>query len=116
MHSFIPDISIAPLQVHDYSEALPTQHGYCRNSTPKCQRQLRVRDSFKISTWRLERDSYPRPSGRQLSTLPMNNHVPPPLLGINEKTTVSLLALVDVSPAFDMVGPEIKLRRFEFSG
>jgi len=27
LHSFIPDISIAPLQVHNYSEALPTiQH------------------------------------------------------------------------------------------
>ena len=28
-YSFILDISIAPLQVHDYSEVLPTQHGYC---------------------------------------------------------------------------------------
>src|SRR6218665_846532 len=28
-HSFIHAISIAPLQVHYYSEALPTQHGYC---------------------------------------------------------------------------------------
>jgi len=27
-HSFIQTISIAPLQVHYYSEALPTQHGY----------------------------------------------------------------------------------------
>src|SRR6218665_4136180 len=26
---FIQTISIAPLQVHFYSEALPTQHGYC---------------------------------------------------------------------------------------
>ena len=26
IHSFIPT---APLQVHYYSEALPTQHGYC---------------------------------------------------------------------------------------
>ena len=29
IHSFIQAISIAPLQVHYYSEALPTQHGYC---------------------------------------------------------------------------------------
>jgi len=29
IHSFILDISIAPLQVHYYSEALPTQYGYC---------------------------------------------------------------------------------------
>ena len=27
--SFIQTISIGPLQVHFYSEALPTQHGYC---------------------------------------------------------------------------------------
>ena len=27
--TFIQTISIAPLQVHFYSEALPTQHGYC---------------------------------------------------------------------------------------
>src|SRR6218665_542100 len=29
IHSFIQTISVAPLQVHFYSEALPTQHGYC---------------------------------------------------------------------------------------
>src|SRR6218665_3656605 len=29
IHSFIHSISIAPLKVHFYSEALPTQHGYC---------------------------------------------------------------------------------------
>jgi len=29
VHSFIPGISIAPLEVRYYSEALPTQHGYC---------------------------------------------------------------------------------------
>ena len=28
-NSFIQAISIAPLQVHFYSEGLPTQHGYC---------------------------------------------------------------------------------------
>src|SRR6218665_2328747 len=28
IHSFIQAISIAPLQVHYYSEVLPTQHGY----------------------------------------------------------------------------------------
>jgi len=28
-HSLIQTSSIAPLQVHYYSEALPTQHGYC---------------------------------------------------------------------------------------
>jgi len=29
IHSFIQAISIAPFQVHYYSEVLPTQHGYC---------------------------------------------------------------------------------------
>ena len=29
IHSFIQALSIAPLQVHYYSEALLTQHGYC---------------------------------------------------------------------------------------
>jgi len=29
IHSFIPAISIASLQVRYYSEAFPTQHGYC---------------------------------------------------------------------------------------
>jgi len=29
VYSFIHTISIAPLQIHYYSEALPTQHGYC---------------------------------------------------------------------------------------
>src|SRR6218665_1258283 len=41
IHSFIQIISIAPLQVHVYSEALPTQHGYCagvsrRSATGNC--------------------------------------------------------------------------------
>jgi len=29
VHSFIQGISIAPLQVHYYAEALQTQHEYC---------------------------------------------------------------------------------------
>src|SRR6218665_3073058 len=42
IHSYIQTISIAPLQVHFYSEALPTQHGYCagvsrRSATGKCE-------------------------------------------------------------------------------
>ena len=73
-HSFILDISIAPRPVHYYSEAHPTQHGYCVGSlTPKRHRQLWVK---KLPTWRLVRDSNPRPFGRQLSTLPMSHHVP----------------------------------------
>jgi len=42
IHSFIQAISIAPLQVHYYSEALPTKHGYCvavsrRSATGNCE-------------------------------------------------------------------------------
>jgi len=42
MHSFIQAISIAPLQVHYYLEALLTQHGYCigvsrRSATGDCE-------------------------------------------------------------------------------
>jgi len=41
-YSFIQAISIARLQVHYYSEALPTQHGYCvgvsrRSATDNCE-------------------------------------------------------------------------------
>src|SRR6218665_3874088 len=36
IHSFIQTISIAPLQVHFYSEALRTQHGYCARVSRRC--------------------------------------------------------------------------------
>jgi len=49
IHSFIQAISIAPLQVHFYSEALPTQHGYCvRIYMPRRHMQLRVKDLPKV--------------------------------------------------------------------
>jgi len=56
MHSFIPNISIAPSQVHYYSEALPTiQHWYCVGvNTPNHYRQLWVKDLPKVPMWRLE--------------------------------------------------------------
>src|SRR6218665_3094790 len=42
IRSFIQVISTAPLQVRYYSEALPTQHGYCagvsrRSATGNCE-------------------------------------------------------------------------------
>ena len=42
IHSFIQAISIAPLQVHYYSEVLPTKHEYCvrvshRSATTNCE-------------------------------------------------------------------------------
>src|SRR6218665_637458 len=76
IHSFIQAISIALLQVHYYSEALATQHGYCRSVTLKLHRQLRVKDLPKVPTWRLERDSNPRPFGRKATNLPMSHHAP----------------------------------------
>jgi len=39
----------------------------CRNFTPKSHRQLWVKDLPKVPTWRLERESNPRPSGWKLS-------------------------------------------------
>src|SRR6218665_2390046 len=59
---FIQAISIAPLAVHYYSEALPTQHGYCvggsrRSATISCERrtspthlQLAARAGFEPAT------------------------------------------------------------------
>src|SRR6218665_2420070 len=41
-----------------------------------CHRQLRVKDLPKVPTWRLERNSNPRPSGRKALTLPMPHNVP----------------------------------------
>jgi len=53
--SFIHAISIAPLQVHNYSEALLTQHGYCvRVSRPSITGNCEWRkDLLKVPTWRI---------------------------------------------------------------
>ena len=45
INSFIQTISIAPLQIHYCSEALPTQHGYCagisrQSATGNCEWRL----------------------------------------------------------------------------
>src|SRR6218665_2673308 len=75
-HSFIQAIYIASLQVHHYSEALPTQHGYGSQSfMPKRHRQLRVKDLRKVPTRRLERDSNSQPFGRKAMNLPMNHQI-----------------------------------------
>src|SRR6218665_4219413 len=47
----------------------------CRSFTPRRHRHLRVKDLPKVPTWRLERDSNPRPSGLKAATLPMHHHV-----------------------------------------
>src|SRR6218665_2650681 len=50
----------------------------CRNFTPKRHRQLRMKNLSKVPTctWRLERDSNPRPFGRMTQNLPMSRHAP----------------------------------------
>ena len=48
----------------------------CRSFTQKRHRQLWVKDLPKVPTWRLERESNPRPSGWELSTQPMRHHFP----------------------------------------
>src|SRR6218665_1124830 len=58
-HSFIQTISIAPLQVHVYSEALPTKHGYCagvsrRSATGNCELRTcsrQWRNQSERATW-----------------------------------------------------------------
>ena len=70
IHPFIQGISIAPLQVNYYSEALPTARILCRSFTLKRRRQLPV----KVPTWRPERDSNPRPFGLKVPNLPMTHH------------------------------------------
>src|SRR6218665_2752568 len=77
IRSFVQTISIAPIQVHLYSEALPTQHGYCVGVyTLKRYGQLQVKDLPKVPTWRLERESNPRPSDLKSSSQPRRHHVP----------------------------------------
>src|SRR6218665_2174081 len=64
VYSFIPAISIAPLQVLYYSEGAPD---YSTDTAlefhAEAHRQLQVKDLPKVPTWRLERESNPRPSG-----------------------------------------------------
>ena len=94
VHSFIQAISIAPLQVYylgSQKVKITKPYNYlfnsfecllrgapdiarilCRSFTPKRHRQLRVKDSHKAPTWRLERNSNPRPFGRKVTNLPMS--------------------------------------------
>ena len=72
---FIHAISIAPLQVHYYSEALPTQHGYCFGiSRRSATGNLRLKDLPNVPTWRLERESNPS-KGVDSANAPHTPHV-----------------------------------------
>ena len=72
MHSFFPDISMAPLQIQRRSRL---QHWYCVGvNTPKRYRQQQENDFPKVPTWRLQWDSNLRPSGRKAPNLPLSHH------------------------------------------
>jgi len=48
----------------------------CQNFTPKCHRQLWVKDLPKVPMWRLDWELNPWPFGRKASTLPMLHTCP----------------------------------------
>src|SRR6218665_1021894 len=78
IHSFIHAIYVAPLQVHYYSEVLPTQHGCCagvscRSTTGNYKS---VKDLPKVPAWWLERDSNLQPFRRMASNLLMSHYTP----------------------------------------
>ena len=81
IHSFIHSdhfysASSSPLLLRS---APDTARVLCRSFTPKRHRQLWVENLPKVPTWRLERESNPRPSGWKLSTQPiMRHHIPRP--------------------------------------
>ena len=77
-HSFIHSdhfysASLSPLLLRS---APDTARILCRSFTSKRHRQLQVKDLPKVPTYRLERESNPRPSGWKLSTQPLCHHVP----------------------------------------
>src|SRR6218665_2655028 len=65
--------SLSPLLLRG---APDTARILCRSFTPMSYRQLRVKDWPNVPTWRLERDSNPRPFGRNATNLPMSHHAP----------------------------------------
>ena len=77
IHSFIQTIFRALLQIHYYSQVLPTQHGYCvrvsrQSATGNCEWKICRRSPM----WRLERDSNPPPFKQKAMNLPMSHHAP----------------------------------------
>src|SRR6218665_119786 len=56
------------------SGAPDTARILCRSFTH--HKQLRMKDLPKVPTWRLERDSNPRPFGRKVPNLLMSHHAP----------------------------------------
>src|SRR6218665_3800778 len=73
-------VSSSPLLLRGAPE---TARILCRSFTPKRHRQLQVKDLPKVFTWRLERDSNPRPFGRKASNIPMRHHAPQVLIHVS---------------------------------
>jgi len=75
--SLILDISIAPLQVHYYSEAAPD---YSIDTVLELTHRSitgnykTVKDLPKVPMWRLEWNSNVRPSEHRAPNLPLSNH------------------------------------------
>ena len=69
--SYFYSASLSPLLLRG---APDTAWILCRSFMPKRHRQLQVKDLSKVPTWRLERDSNPRPFGRKVMNLPMSHH------------------------------------------
>src|SRR6218665_367324 len=98
VHTFIQTISIAPLQVHSYSEALPTHHEYCagasrQSATGNCKLRTCPRS---LPKWRLERDSNiskgfdttnapPRPTLRYINEILMGSNPDSKIIGLGSK-------------------------------
>src|SRR6218665_3848655 len=75
IHSFILDISIAPLPVHYYTQRRSRlHHSHCAfNLTRQNTTALPVK---KVLTWRLEWGLNMLPSGRKASNIPLSYHAP----------------------------------------
>ena len=109
VHTFIPDISIALLQVHYYSEALPTTAlWYCvGDNMLKRYRQLWVKDLPKVPAWRLERDSNLGPSRRKAPNLTLSHHVPLSLCSLCVLSVPRFRTTMAQTISFATIGPYI---------
>src|SRR6218665_2722654 len=75
VHSFVPDISIAPLQVHYCSEVLPTTARILCRSYHAEALQTTVGEGLAQGPY-VEWDSNLRPSGPKAPNLPLSHHAP----------------------------------------
>ena len=78
MHRVVLYLSISVALLTGLSETLPTTavDTVSEFTRAKRYRQLQAKDFPKVPTWRLERDSNPRPTGGKALILPMCHHAP----------------------------------------